>query len=138
MEILQLAGAIIVFIGSVFLFLGGLGLLRMPDVYNRIQAGTKATTLGSMCVFIGLGIYHPAFLPRMLVLLAFIVITNPVSSHALARAAHFAGVRLAKGSVCDVLAAEETDDVGSSGTDTIGNGSENDHDRTDIIGGDPV
>ncbi len=134
MEILRLVGVIIVFIGSVFLFLGGLGLLRMPDIYNRIQAGTKATTLGSMCVFFGLGIYHPALLPRMLVLLAFIVITNPVSSHALARAAHFAGVRLTKGSVCDRL-EEELDGVDPDGDDPTGNGIGTDDGQADVSGG---
>ncbi len=135
MEILRLAGAIIVFIGSVFLFLGGLGLLRMPDVYNRIQAGTKATTLGSMCVFIGLGIYHPALLSRMLVLLAFIVITNPISSHALARAAHFAGVKLVKGSVCDRLEVEEAEDAASGSPDPIGNDTINDDRPAGDLGG---
>ncbi len=107
-DTLHLAGSLVVLAGSVFLFLGGLGLLRMPDVYNRLQAGTKATTLGSIFVLAGLGIYNPQWIARMIILIIFIIVTNPVSSHALARAAHFAGVRLARGSVCDRLAADES------------------------------
>ncbi len=44
--------------GAFFTFLAALGLLRMPDVYNRIQVGTKAATLGALSFFIGIGILH--------------------------------------------------------------------------------
>jgi multicomponent Na+:H+ antiporter subunit G len=113
MEILQMLGAVIALAGSVFLFLGALGIVRMPDVYNRMQAGTKATTLGTILTLAGLGIYHPAWLGRLLLLAVFVAITNPLSSHALARAAHFSGVPLAEGSVCDRL--EETGEGGEEG-----------------------
>ncbi|WP_177428076.1 cation:proton antiporter, partial [Candidatus Venteria ishoeyi] len=49
---MQLLANILLLIGSIFLFLGALGLVRMPDVYNRIQAGTKATTLGALTVLL--------------------------------------------------------------------------------------
>ncbi len=81
-------GAIILFIGSVFLFLGALGLLRMPDVYNRIQAGTKASTLGTLLSLLGILLLMPGWWGKLIILMIFIVITNPVSSHVLARAAH--------------------------------------------------
>jgi multicomponent Na+:H+ antiporter subunit G len=112
MEILKLAGALVTFVGSLFLFLGAVGIVRMPDLYNRMQAGTKATTLGTILTLLGIGIYHPSWLGRMLLLIIFVAITNPISSHALARAAHFIGVPLASSSVCDTLADdEEGDDV---------------------------
>jgi multicomponent Na+:H+ antiporter subunit G len=110
MEILKMAGALVTLAGSVFLFLGALGILRMPDLYNRMQAGTKATTLGMILTLLGIGIYHPAWLGRMLLLVVFVAITNPISSHALARAAHFIGVPLTNESVCDTLADEEEGD----------------------------
>lgn len=103
MDIVSLIGSIIVLIGSVFLFLGALGVLRMPDLYNRMQAGTKATTLGSILTLLGIGIYHPEWLPQMIMLILFIAITNPLSSHALARAAHFAGIPLTEKTVHDQL-----------------------------------
>ena len=103
MNVIQLAGSIVTLIGSLFLFLGALGILRMPDFYNRMQAGTKTTTLGSILTLLGIGIYHTAWLPQLVILIAFIVITNPISAHALARAAHFAGVPLSKKTVGDSL-----------------------------------
>ena len=107
MEIVRLIGAIVILIGSIFLFLGALGILRMPDLYNRMQAGTKSTTLGSILTLLGIGIYHPSWLWQMLILIGFIVTTNPLSSHSLARAAHFAGIPLTKKTVEDKLAEEE-------------------------------
>ena len=107
MNITPLVGSIVALVGSIFLFLGALGILRMPDVYNRMQAGAKTTTLGSILTLIGIGIYRPGWLPQMLILIAFIVITNPISTHALARAAHFAGVAIAKETVEDKLAEDE-------------------------------
>lgn len=85
--ILNLAGAVLVLIGALFLLLAALGLVRMPDVFNRMQAGTKATTLGSMLVFLGFGLLAPEGWARLLLLTVFIVLTNPLSSHALARSA---------------------------------------------------
>ncbi len=107
MEALRLFGAIVALIGSLFLFLGALGILRMPDLYNRMQTGTKSTTLGSILTLLGIGIYHTDWFFQSFILVAFIVTTNPLSSHALARAAHFAGIPLTKKTVRDRLAEDE-------------------------------
>jgi multicomponent Na+:H+ antiporter subunit G len=107
MELLKMAGALVTLLGSFFLFLGALGIVRMPDLYNRMQAGTKATTLGTILTLLGIGIYHPAWLGKMLLLVIFVAITNPLSSHALARAAHFLCSEKAKNTVCDTLADDE-------------------------------
>lgn len=85
---MELAGAIIVLLGAVFLFLGALGLLRMPDSFNRIQAGTKASTLGTLLSLAGVILLMPLWWGKLLVLIVFIILTNPVSSHVLARAAY--------------------------------------------------
>jgi len=58
-ELLDIFGALLLAAGSFFLFLGSLGLMRMPDVFNRIQAGTKATTLGTLLVLLGGVFIHP-------------------------------------------------------------------------------
>ncbi len=102
-DAIQLLGSLITLIGSVFLLLGGLGVLRMLDSYNRIQAGTKASTLGTLLVLIGLGLYHPAWLGKLLILALFVLLTNPISSHALSRAAHTLDVPLSKKTVVDKL-----------------------------------
>ena len=65
----------------------------MPDVYNRIQVGTKAATLGALSFFIGIGILHLHWWPKLLVISGFVLLTNPVSSSSIARALYIAGIK---------------------------------------------
>lgn len=83
----ELVGSILVLIGAFFHFSAGLGMLRMPDAFTRMQAGTKASTLGNALILIGIAFYHPGWSLKLLILIYFVFMTNPVSSHALARAA---------------------------------------------------
>jgi multicomponent Na+:H+ antiporter subunit G len=94
-------GAIITGIGIMFLFFGNLGVLRLPDVYNRVQAGTKCTTLGAFLTIIGVGIMQPAWFWKTLIIAVFILVTNPISSHAIARASRKSGVPLCDRTVVD-------------------------------------
>ncbi|RLD49172.1 MAG: Na+/H+ antiporter subunit G [Bacteroidetes bacterium] len=86
----EIIGGALLLIGSVFLFLGGLGIFRMPDVYNRLQAGTKATTLGGMSLILGVGFLMVEtswmWMAKAVIVVIFIAFSNPISSHALARA----------------------------------------------------
>ncbi len=86
----EIIGGALLLIGSVFLFLGGLGIFRMPDVYNRLQAGTKATTLGGMSLILGVGFLMVEtswmWMAKAVIIVIFIAFSNPISSHALARA----------------------------------------------------
>lgn len=91
---MEVVGDILQIIGAAFCFLGALGLLRMPDVYNRIQAGTKAATLGILCLLLGVGFEHPDWWPKLLVIALFVLLTNPVGSSTLARAFYRRGVPL--------------------------------------------
>ncbi|MCB1442795.1 MAG: monovalent cation/H(+) antiporter subunit G [Methyloceanibacter sp.] len=84
----ELIGSIVILIGAVFLFSAGLGMFRMPDAFTRIQAGTKATTLGNTLVLIGIALYFPSWSLKLLIMAYFVFMTNPISSHALARAAY--------------------------------------------------
>ena len=58
---MQVLGTVITGIGVIFLLLGSFGILRLPDVYNRLQAGTKCTTFGAFFTIIGVGIMEPAW-----------------------------------------------------------------------------
>lgn len=102
-EIIEIIGAVVTLIGAIFLFLGSLGLVRMPDVYNRIQTGTKATTLGAMMSLLGIGIIHFDWYGKIIVLIIFILVSNPISSHVLAGAAYFMGIPLTRRSVVDKM-----------------------------------
>lgn len=103
MEIIQIIGALITLLGSVFLLLGSIGLIRMPDVFTRIQTGTKASTLGTLLSLLGIGVIYFDIAGKIFLLIVFILITNPVSSHMLARAAHYIGVKKADVTVVDEL-----------------------------------
>ena len=84
---IELAASMLVFLGSFFVFSAAVGLLRMPDPVSRIQTGTKATTLGAVLVLTGLALLRPEHAATFVLLIAFIFVSNPVSSHALASAA---------------------------------------------------
>ncbi len=94
-------GIIVTGIGVIFLFLGSLGIFRLPDVYNRLQAGTKCTTLGAFFTIIGVGIMEPTWFWKTLIISVFILISNPISNHALGRASCKSGVPLCDRSVVD-------------------------------------
>ncbi|MBS3813507.1 MAG: monovalent cation/H(+) antiporter subunit G [Candidatus Acetothermia bacterium] len=100
-------GVVVTGVGVLFLCLGGIGLFRFPDVYNRVQAGTKCTTLGAFATIIGVGIMEPTWFWKTLIIALFILATNPISSHSLGRAAYKSGTELAEGSVVDMASEFE-------------------------------
>ncbi len=85
---MQIISYIFLIIGGIFFFLGGLGILRMPDTFNRIQAGTKATTLGAFSLLIGIAFAQPSWTFKIIVIIIFIAISNPIGSSVIARATH--------------------------------------------------
>lgn len=99
-------GLIIMAIGICFDLFGCIGLVRLPDVYNRLQAATKCVTLGTCLILIGLVFIKgigPAGI-RALLCALFILFTSPVAAHALAKAAYKSGIKLWDGSVVDKYA----------------------------------
>ncbi|MGB2705859.1 MAG: monovalent cation/H(+) antiporter subunit G [Candidatus Omnitrophota bacterium] len=96
-------GLIFITVGLAFDVLGCLGLVRLPDVYNRLQAATKCVTLGTCSILFGaflmVGFTAPGI--KALLCIIFLVLTSPVAAHAIARGAHRAGVKLWEGSVVD-------------------------------------
>lgn len=97
-------GMFFIIIGLVFDFFGCLGLIRLPDVYNRLQASTKCVTLGTCSILFGLFLFKgfTAAGIKAILCILFIILTAPVSAHALARGAHKSGVKLWDKSVCDI------------------------------------
>lgn len=95
----------IIFIGAGLFFdlVGCLGLVRLPDVYNRLQASTKCVTFGTCSIMFGTFLIQgmTGAGVKSLLCIVFLILTAPVSAHALARAAHIAGVKLWDKSVCD-------------------------------------
>ncbi len=106
-EVLSWIGQALILIGAFFYFLSTLDLIRMPDVYNRMQTSTKSATLGSLGVVVGVGLwavgkgYSVAWISMTVIIAAFILLTNPISAHVLIKAAYEKGIPLWHESVVD-------------------------------------
>ena len=89
--------------GSAFALLAAVGVLRLPDVFTRMQASTKASTLGLGCLLIGaaLQLGSLGFLIRLASIGAFLLLTTSVAAHVIARASYLADVPLWDGTVLD-------------------------------------
>jgi len=103
-EIVEIIVYILLAIGVFFNLLAGVGLLRFPDVYTRLHAGTKCTTFGSIficgsIVLLGLKMWYlgdsdgSVLVIHTIGALIAILVTNPTGAHAIARAAHRSGVK---------------------------------------------
>jgi len=85
---LDLIGAAVAFAGTIFLLLATLALVRMPDLYGRLSATSKAVTLGASLVLAGaaIGTADPGVSARVLAGIAFLFLTSPIAAHVVARA----------------------------------------------------
>ena len=109
---IEIIGSLFILAGAIFLFSAGVGILRMPDAFTRIQSGTKATTLGNMLVMIGLAFYHPGWTFKLILVIYFVLMTNPISSHALSRAAYRIRTPMTPTTGVDMLAEDEAGEGG--------------------------
>jgi len=107
---LELLSWLLILSGSVFVVIGGVGLLRLPDFYTRIHAAGITDTLGSWLVLVGLMMVEGLTLntAKLAMLLFFLLATSPLSSHALAKAAFQRGLDPLQGR--DLVDRHEVDD----------------------------
>ena len=108
MTTIDYIGLVIIALGIAFDLLGCIGMVRFPDVYNRLQAGTKCVTLGVCLILIGTVVMADTTPTRLKAILCmvFILITSPTAAHALARAARHTGIELWDQSVVDQFEKE--------------------------------
>jgi multicomponent Na+:H+ antiporter subunit G len=91
-------------VGLAFSLSGAVGIVRMPDVYGRIQCSSKSITLGALPALIAVVVGEgpvSVYGSRALIVAVLLLVVNPAASHALARAAYKAGVPMWRGAVRD-------------------------------------
>lgn len=99
----NMISTIIIAIGILFNLLGCLGLIRFPDVYNRLQSATKCVTLGTCSILVGV-LIHYGFIEagiKSLITIPILFFAATVGAHALVRGAYHAGIKLGNKSVKD-------------------------------------
>jgi multicomponent Na+:H+ antiporter subunit G len=112
----QLLSGILFLAGATLALLAAVGVLRMPDVFTRMQASTKAPTLGLGCLLTGLAVQHQevSVVIRAGCIGAFTMLTTAVAAHVIARAAALTRVPLWKGTHIDERPSENARSNGSS------------------------
>lgn len=96
--------AVLCAVGLFVSFTGVLGILRMPDVYTRIQCSSKTITLGAIPLLVALAVAKgpvTTYGSRALIVAGLLLLVNPAASHALSRAAYKTGVPMWHGAVTD-------------------------------------
>jgi multicomponent Na+:H+ antiporter subunit G len=107
--LLQILGLIVLWIGVGFSVLGVVGMIRMPDLYCRLHASGKVSTVGLCGLLLGTAILMPSAALKLLALAIFAVLTLPVGTHAIAAAAYRHGVPMNK-SIRDDMATSKAMD----------------------------
>ncbi len=110
-------GGLLIAIGVALTLLAAVGLLRLPDAYNRMNAVAKAASLGVACTLVGTVVQMPDVpaVIKALVAIALQFVTAAVGSFAIARSAYRTGVPLAPVTRFDELAERSRDDAAGSG-----------------------
>jgi multicomponent Na+:H+ antiporter subunit G len=92
-------------LGASFMLLAAIGLVRMPDLFTRMQPATKAATLGAFCMLSAVAVHFGdiGVSARAAAAIVFIILTAPVAAHMIGRAAYFVNVPLWEGTILDEL-----------------------------------
>ena len=100
---LQFVALIAVIIGTLFSVVGILGLIRLPDVYSRLQATGKVAVFGVVLLLVAAAAWTPLSWERAFLLIMLLMVAGPVTSHAMASAAYRIGIPM-KQAIRDDLA----------------------------------
>ncbi len=97
--VLDIASWVLLIAGSIFVIIGGIGLLRLPDFYTRVHAASITDTVGAWLILLGLllQVEHTLVGIKLVLILVFLILTSPLSSHALTKAAYFRETPMLRG-----------------------------------------
>ena len=101
-------GYLMIAAGVLFNIFGCIGLVRFPDVYNRLQAATKCVTLGTVMLLVGVGLVTGIgpTAAKAIICAVFVLVTSPTAAHAIAKGAYASGVALWEKTVVDKYAEQ--------------------------------
>jgi multicomponent Na+:H+ antiporter subunit G len=101
----ELVADVLMIVGASFLLLAAIGIVRMPDLFTRMQTATKAATLGISCILLAVTFLLQDWSVgiRAILTISFFFLTAPVAAHMIGRAAYFVGVPLWSGTITDEL-----------------------------------
>ena len=118
---LCLGGGLLI-LGAIFTLLAAVGVVRLPDLYTRMHAASKAGAVGGGLILLAVALVSmdAAVVLRAIIGVIFVILTTPVAAHLLARASYIAGYRAGESTVRDDL---KTRSEQSSGPLIIGNAS---------------
>ncbi len=91
---MEIIGLVALWIGIGFCAIGILGLVRLPDIYTRLHASGKVSTVGLCSLLLGAAILMPSTTLKVIALALFALLTLPVSTHAIALAGYRSGIRM--------------------------------------------
>lgn len=79
--------------GAIFVLIAALGVIRFPDTFSRMHAGSKATSLGMGLILVGVIVHFASWAVAVKcgLIILFIFLTTPVAAHILCRAAYLSG-----------------------------------------------
>jgi multicomponent Na+:H+ antiporter subunit G len=94
-DIIQIAAGLLLLAGALFAVVAAIGLVRLPDLFTRMHAASKAGPVGAGLMLLALALHARdlGIASRALAGIVFLLLTTPISAHLLARAAYFSGVR---------------------------------------------
>jgi multicomponent Na+:H+ antiporter subunit G len=98
-----MTAAVLLVLGAAFMLLAGIGLVRLPDLFLRLSATSKAATLGAALTLIGAAVHFGdvAVAGRAVAVVVFLFLTAPVAAHKIGRAGYRRGSALYEGTICD-------------------------------------
>jgi multicomponent Na+:H+ antiporter subunit G len=103
---IETISAVLLVAGAGFMLIASLGLLRMPDLFNRMHASTKAGALGVGFSLLAVAVYFHQqidIVTRALAAVVFVILTAPVGAHMIGRAAYLIGVPFWQGTFIDEM-----------------------------------
>ena len=93
---IEVVSGIVILLGAFFILISAIGIIRMPDLFTRMSATTKASTLGVGLVLLGTALFWQdiGISARVIIIITFLFLTAPVAAHVIGRAAYFDKVPL--------------------------------------------